>query len=347
MTASIFPGTTGDSVRITYEGNTVMYFALDLVAQTFFFGGYSVLISMSTCMLLKRGLKSTVNKVMFGLTLFMYLLSAGYWAYSVAGVVNRFRNYIALAADSSLDQTVNDVLKWSPLFNALTMIIYVLSDGIVVWRAWVICFRRHRKYMCIPIGFLIVTALSSLLSIALRIANFGTAHKAYLHDAMNIAQLSTITASLISNLSSTAVVSATAWHHRRVLRAAFSESRRKTRSSKILLLIVESGVLFCLFSIIGLLASLIRLPQGTLGDLYAPLSIHIAGAYPPIVLLLVSTQRALTESTFATSAGSGSSSECSETPITFTVPDESTFDFDDAEAKRGARGRSDSEARLV
>jgi len=52
------------------------------------------------------------------------------------------------------------------------------------------------------------------------------------------------------------------------------------------------AVVLCIWSF-----SLIRLPYGTLGDLYTPLNVQIAGAYPTIVLLLVSSQRSLTDAT--------------------------------------------------
>jgi hypothetical protein len=60
---------------------------------------------------------------MFGITTFMYLLSAAYWAYSVADAVAQMHEYIALAVDpfrARFDHT--EVTKWSPLFNAITLI---------------------------------------------------------------------------------------------------------------------------------------------------------------------------------------------------------------------------------
>jgi hypothetical protein len=60
------------------------------------------------------------------------------------------------------------------------------------------------------------SSVSVLLTIAFRIANFDAARMSRLADAMNIAQMSAISTSLISNLSSMGVVGATLWF---VLRA--------------------------------------------------------------------------------------------------------------------------------
>ncbi|KAK0243188.1 hypothetical protein EDD85DRAFT_319644 [Armillaria nabsnona] len=49
-----------------------------------------------------------------------------------------------------------------------------------------------------------------------------------------------------------------------------------------------------------LIATLIRLPYGTLGDVYTPVNIQFAGIYPTIVLLLVSRQGALNETVIFT-----------------------------------------------
>ncbi|KAJ7141445.1 hypothetical protein C8R44DRAFT_659177, partial [Mycena epipterygia] len=147
------------ATQIASTGQYLIYIVLGLVVQTFFFGVYTVLIGLSTRMLLKRGLKTRSNKVMFTITLFMYLLSAAYWAYSVADVVDRMRNYIDdLQNPLNHSATHDKVTKWSPLFNAIVLVNYILSDAVVVWRAWILCSRNHRKYLCITMFFLALTA---------------------------------------------------------------------------------------------------------------------------------------------------------------------------------------------
>ncbi|KAJ7497675.1 hypothetical protein FB451DRAFT_241047 [Mycena latifolia] len=259
-------------------------------------------------MLLERKLNTTVNRVMFGITTFMYLLSVAYWAYSVADGVDRIYSYIGIAINPSIPiPDHSQITQWSPLFNAITLINYVLSDGIVVWRAWIICLRKHRKWLWIAIGFLGITTLTVLLTIILRIAGLIKSPIINLSDddiirrLIDLFQVTTLATSLLSNLTATGVVSVTALQHWRTIRSNFSD-KKSTRSNHILLLVVESGVVYCLSAISVLLSSLIRLPHGTLGDLYTPVQVQIAGAYPTIVLLLVSTQRSLNESTFSEDA---------------------------------------------
>ncbi|KAJ7045893.1 hypothetical protein C8F04DRAFT_452508 [Mycena alexandri] len=119
--------------QLDKAGAGVMYFMFGLVAQTAFFGMYTILVWFTTRSLLERKLTTQVSKVMFGIITFMYLLSAGYWAYSVADGVDRSHAFVNFARNPLLIQPdYTPVTQWSPLFNALTLINYVLSDGIVV-----------------------------------------------------------------------------------------------------------------------------------------------------------------------------------------------------------------------
>ncbi|KAJ7141414.1 hypothetical protein C8R44DRAFT_727014 [Mycena epipterygia] len=228
---------------------------------------------------------------------FMYLLATAYWAYSVGDVASR----VQLAMEDPCNQLGNGtsrVTKLYSLFNAIVLVNYVLSDGIVVWRAWVICSRHHQKLLHIPILFLLLTAISVASTIGLRIAsviNFEFGISSLFTRIINILQTSTLVFSLISNLSATGVIAATAWRYRQTIRAAF---REHSKSDQILTLLLESGILYCVSALTTLVASLVRLPYGTLGDLYTPINVQIAGAYAPAVLLLVGNQSSFNETHF-------------------------------------------------
>ncbi|KAJ7077298.1 hypothetical protein B0H15DRAFT_955169 [Mycena belliarum] len=290
------PASAAQIMKIS-EG--LIYDVVGLVAQTFIFGIYSVLVVLSTRMLLKRGLNSRVNKVMFAITTFMYLLSSLYWVYSVDDVVDRMKAY------NNHNYSDHDmVTKWSPLFNAILLINYTLSDGIVVWRAWILCLRNHRKYLGFTIFFLGVTAVSVTCTIIFRIIVFirypitFLPDGSYLKRGIDVLQVTTLGMSLLSNLSATAVVAATLLRHRERIHAAFTDDKKSTKGDQILILLVESGVLYCVSGLVVLVSTLIRLPHGTLGDIYTPIAVQIAGAYPSVVLLLVSMQRSLNDTTF-------------------------------------------------
>ncbi|KAF8199762.1 hypothetical protein K438DRAFT_665349 [Mycena galopus ATCC 62051] len=245
-------------------------------------GVYSLLVIFSTRMLLKRGLRTQANHVMFIMTLFTYLLSTAYWAYSFAKVVHEMIIFIDDPQNpvNSTSGRHDAFTKGAQVFNAVLPVNYIFSDAVVVWRAWIICWRNYRKYLCITIVFLVLTALSVTGTIVFRVIAFVLAPYAqnppteFLLEGTNILQMCVLAFSLISNVSATAVVGATAWRHRQLIRAAFAN--KKTRADQILALVVESGILYCFSGLTVLIASLIRLPQGTLGDIYTPINLQIA-----------------------------------------------------------------------
>ncbi|KAJ7713466.1 hypothetical protein B0H14DRAFT_670569 [Mycena olivaceomarginata] len=294
---------------VTGASGGIMYVVFDLVAQTFVFGVYTLVFCLSTRMLLKRGLKTRTSRVaMLFVTLFMYLLSTAYWAYTIVYVINLLHQHLDIQFQSLADH--DEISKWYPLLNSVVMINFVLGDCVVAWRAWVISHRGLRKYLWITMGLVALTAIAVALTIAFRIVafiqspinNLGENNMSYVKSAIDILQVSTGVLSLFSNLSATAVVGITAWRHRRVLRDAFTEDDSTSQTDKILGLVVEVGAFSCLSTLILLIASLIRIPYGTLGDLYAPINVHVAGAYPPAVILLISMNRSLGETAFSDSA---------------------------------------------
>ncbi|PSR77963.1 hypothetical protein PHLCEN_2v7621 [Hermanssonia centrifuga] len=66
-------------------------------------------------------------------------------------------------------------------------------------------------------------------------------------------------------------------------------------------LIIESGIIYCISGAFALFATFIRLPYGTLGDIYTPINVQIAGIYPTIVLVLVGLERSMNDTTFPNS----------------------------------------------
>ncbi|KAF7321785.1 hypothetical protein MKEN_00700300 [Mycena kentingensis (nom. inval.)] len=315
-----------DQASIGGAGGFVEWYWTAVIVQTFFFALYTLIVYLSTRALLERTLKSTVNKFMLSITLFMYILSDLYWIYCIANGVDRIRGLVQQAQrPGSRVLAHTPVTMWSPLFNSLIAFNYVISDGIVVWRAWIICLRNHRRYLWISIVFLAFTTMGVVVWIVMRI--IGTAispienldQTAGLGRAIDIIQVVLLFTSCLSNFSATGVVSATAWGHYKSIRAAFSrEKANSVRTNRILLLIVETGVLYCFVSLLGMAGTVIRLRYGTLNDITMPVATQIAGAYPALVILLVSKENSLAESTFGENSGYAGGASTISAPIRFT-----------------------------
>lgn len=219
----------------------------------------------------------------------MYSIATIHWSLSVANTILVFK-------DDFLSSSL-DVNLYLPVFSSIILINYVLTDGVVVWRAWVLC-SESRRALKIPVALLFCLAITVTVTIALRIqlTLLPIDQEPLLSLALNASQMANLIISLLTNISATIIISMKAWRFRRDITQDFA--RKQTNGNKVMGMIVESGILYCFSGITVLLASLIRLEIGTLGDIYTPVNFQIAGIYPIVVILLVNQGSSLEKTVF-------------------------------------------------
>ncbi|PBL02981.1 hypothetical protein ARMGADRAFT_1024102 [Armillaria gallica] len=294
---------------IAHDGLSVLYHTITLGCQTLVYGMYTVIMPICSYTMLRRGLRRKSHIFLFGMLVFMFSLSTAYWILTLYNDVN-------LIATSFLYGVSHDVHM--PLLNALVLLNYVLTDGVVVWRAWVICRNEYRKSLILPLVFLCLTFLSVLVTIGLRVAitilndtqQIVIAHRG-IDRALDGLQVANLVLSLLTNIFSTSIIGIKAWRHRHWVTSELQLKRKNiTTAERVLGLLAESGIIYCLsglmlssLSLVALIATVIRLPDGTLGDVYTPVNVQFAGIYPAIVLLLVNRQGELNETVIFTSQG--------------------------------------------
>ncbi|KAF7315752.1 hypothetical protein MIND_00091100 [Mycena indigotica] len=294
---------------ISLQWTTVQYNVFELVGQTAAFGGYTVLIFLSSRMFIKRGIKTRLNRTLLAGSLFMYLLSTAYFAYTVVNVADRMNIFLDVALNKSIGlrgSFHDNITKWSPLFNAVVLVNYVFSDAVVIWRSWIITPVQHRRWIAIPVTLVFLASVSVISTIVFRAIAFvqyplvPVPKDTFIDRGINVLQLLSIGLSLLSNISATFVVGIVAIQHRQTISAAFITAKhtRLTRGERILRLLVESGLLYCISGLVLAVFCFIRLPHGTLGDIYTPVTVHISGAYPLIVFLLIKEEMSLDKTEF-------------------------------------------------
>ncbi|KAK0491422.1 hypothetical protein IW261DRAFT_1413728 [Armillaria novae-zelandiae] len=294
------------------DGFSVLYHTITLVCQTLVYGIYAIIMPTCSYVMLTRGLRRKSHIFLFCMLVFMFSLSTVYWIISLYNDVNLItRLYVHEVA---LDETATTraLVQGMPLMSALVLLNYVLTDGVVVWRAWVLCQDGYSKSLIIPLMFLCLTLLSVLATIGLRIAIAvlsDTQHAVIEHRGISLVldyeQVANLVLSLLTNICSTSVVGIKAWRHRHWVTSELQVKRKNiTTAERVFALLVESGIIYCLSGLMVLIATVIRLPFGTLGDVYTPVNVQFAGIYPAIVILLVTYRGELNETVlFGTSQG--------------------------------------------
>ncbi|KAL0566707.1 hypothetical protein V5O48_015295, partial [Marasmius crinis-equi] len=283
--------------------NVVLYHAIGLVCHTFFFGIYASLTLFSTYVMITKGMKNGVRTYLLIISMFMFLVSAGYWILKFVSLVQLIsRNLIRGIPQSTTDPSPTSQAEL--IFGAFILINYALTDAVVLWRAWVLCSTDYRKLLYVPLFFLCCASTTIFATIIIRITIQSIPHmdgstadpriKA-LTRAIDICQVANLVFSLLLNITSTGLIAFKAWRFRRWIKFDLSNIKnRRTRGEKIMALLVESGSLYCLSGVrefwsipyilpaltskqITVLAStVIPLPIGTLGDLYTPVNTQIA-----------------------------------------------------------------------
>ncbi|KAK0190548.1 hypothetical protein F5146DRAFT_929228 [Armillaria mellea] len=284
------------------DGLDVFYYTIRLICQTLVYGMYTILMPLCCHAMLKRGLQGTTRRLLFCMLIFMFSLSTAHWVLSVYHdldlISSGFVNGIPLDNDAASYRR-----QQCMLMNALALINCVLTDGVVVWRAWILC-QEYRKALMVPIAFLSCTALSAVVTIGIRISIMVISvsqHKVVTGNALarslDYAQVLCLALTLLTNLSSTSIIGVKAWRYRRWITTEVVQSRKRstTRGERVVALLVEAGVLYTLSTVFFLIAVGIRLPFGTLGDIYVPVNAQFAGMYPTIVLLFVNHRSAISE----------------------------------------------------
>ncbi|KAF9258504.1 hypothetical protein L218DRAFT_877048 [Marasmius fiardii PR-910] len=281
---------------------TALYHSIGIICQTFFFGIYACLAVFSIYLMAKTGLKNGARRYLLIMSIFMFFISTAYWITKILGVVSQMQKIIN-------NEPPFETLASAPLVNldvilsSVVLINYVLTDAAVLWRAWVLCSDDYRKQLYVPLifQFCVMSTVSGTIIVRIIIQSIphidGDAsipRVKSLQRTINIFQVANLGFSLLLNLSATGLITLKAWRFRRWIKFDLEAIHsQRTRGEKIMALLIESGFLYCISVTTNLVFTLIRLRVGTLGDIYTPVNIQVAGIYPLVVLLLVNHGKSL------------------------------------------------------
>ncbi|KAH9018332.1 hypothetical protein EDB85DRAFT_110806 [Lactarius pseudohatsudake] len=215
----------------------------------------------------------------------MFSLSTASLAVSMADLIILIKAWYLVTDLSESAGTRSPTESLLVLFNSLTAISYALTDGVVVWRAWVICRDECRNLLTAPIVMLILTMLGVAATIGVRVfINIDPANRVdRLADTIDVFQEITFISSLLTNILDL----------QRVV-------NKRTKAERVLALLVESGVLYVFSGALLVASSLVHLPGShfVLGSFFLQAAVHLAGMYPVIVVILVSREASMDKTLF-------------------------------------------------
>ncbi|KAI0260158.1 hypothetical protein BC834DRAFT_1028667 [Gloeopeniophorella convolvens] len=280
------------------HGIVLLYHVIGIVCQSICYGVYVTLFPISTYLMIQKGVGTKVRKFLLGMSITMFALSTLYFVLSMASLVQLISDWL-IPVNPTISNPSNTYLL---LFSALVFINYGLTDGVVVWRAWVLCGDDNRKLLLASMFFLGCTSLTVGSTMAIRIALTvmppSDPRRRPLPRAIDVGQVGGLVLSLVTNVLATSAVALKAWRRRKEI-AGIDIVERTSGAGEILVLLTESGALYTMSLTTYLICVFVRLPHGTLGDLYTPVHTQIAGIYPVVVLLLINQGYSLDKTTRA------------------------------------------------
>jgi len=179
--------------------SVLLYRVISIICQTFFYGIYFCLFPISIYVMVTKELHTRSRKWLFGMAITMFALSSMYWIMSV--VVT----FIVIDVwHSQFDPVTRNPPDWLPMFSALLLVNYIVTDGVVVWRAWVLCSDQNRVVLVLPVIMLGLNTLMYLLTVAVRagllIVSEAAPMRRHFTQIIDVSQVSNLALSLLTNI---------------------------------------------------------------------------------------------------------------------------------------------------
>jgi len=259
--------------------------------ESIFYGVFTVLFIASTYLLLRQGLYRTkINGFMFTVTAVMYLCASLAQALGVALLLKE--------AQADIDPTIAtpaflhmlDVI--SAVGFCVVRVNYILSDIVVVWRAWVI-WGRERLVLCI-LGLFLSGSIAAVfvdagLSMSELFQKSSNVNNASAFKAGERAMVLSLPA-LATNLAATGFIFARVWQHRKFIKSDLDERDTTDKVTTVLVWLIESSFVYCFVWILYILAYFQLFTRTGLFVMDSTM-VQIVGIYPTLIIILVAVNK--------------------------------------------------------
>ncbi|TRM63602.1 hypothetical protein BD626DRAFT_273940 [Schizophyllum amplum] len=261
-----------------------------------FLGIHACLYLLSAYLLIKEGLRNSRSR------LFLFLCTSAMVLVSLLHATLTTEIPALAIPLLSREATLEDAEKLSraarPLkiaVNVLLRVNFAISDTVVVWRAYVLFQESRRARLCLA-ACLCGTYAAITLNTALIVLEITG------HIARSTPRSLLLTIPLLTtNGTATGMMAWKAWIHREYVRDSFLRRKHKSRAELALLLLVESGLVYCGVWVLAMAASLGAVP-GTASSTILGSLCSICGAYPTLIVIMIGLQRSSVDSLLGESA---------------------------------------------
>ncbi|KAI0310838.1 hypothetical protein OF83DRAFT_1069892 [Amylostereum chailletii] len=282
-----------------------------IVVETFLYAIYAVLVIIASNALLRKG-RTNVSLMTFVAVITMFLLDTGLWIIDLHNFIAEISITLISSSDDSLadkyDSVDSATLPLISASNPMYAYMSLIGDAIVIWRVTVFWSNGKERWVLVaPLALLLASIISAIL-LTFCAARFGTEivlgnfdHPAFCKNMQTVSYSSAVA----TTAAATLLIGYKTWEHRQRIRKDLTSAAPRTRVEKIMVILVESGVLYFLFFLESVISS-----SGNLTDkegatptlafastVYEYMTSHIVGIYPTIIVVLVNWQKSYIDTT--------------------------------------------------
>ncbi|KAE9402378.1 hypothetical protein BT96DRAFT_991183 [Gymnopus androsaceus JB14] len=220
------------------------------------FGLYILAFSISLYPSAKTGIRARPRKVLWACIIVLLLCNVWSFANQIIALIVDIKTTFMIS--DSLETVLDTFIARDSKVSIVDNLNLVVGDAIVAWRAWAIWSESR---------------IAKFLLAILMMGNIGTNIADILLDSIDTDSSAAIPMDEISsifslavNLLSTMLIAFKVWRHRQTLKMVSVKKTKHTQVEKILLFLVESGVVYCaiqcLYVIIQIFATKLGNPVG-------------------------------------------------------------------------------------
>ncbi|KAJ7029265.1 hypothetical protein C8F04DRAFT_1103632 [Mycena alexandri] len=303
--SSFSPLSDADAQILHLYGRNTLQDAFGVIWETMLIGAYGVIFGVAVYSIFRKGLKSRGSIALLCAIVSLYASSLTLWALVVTQWIDD--THIAFMSNPNISLPdrkglVNDnMLRFGPQRNALYVFNMVVTDGVVLWRAWVL-YPRALWIVSIPCILLVLT-------FTLGVVNVLCIYAIDIHQLPNLSSSSRVcepnlpwTFSLVTNITCTILIAYRAWQHRRTMKTlGIVGHSRGMSADKVLSILVESGLIYCLLWLTQIY-NYLHFGPGSRPNagiyifyFFNGIGNHIPGIYSTLIIVLVNFKQTIWE----------------------------------------------------
>ncbi|KAF9459872.1 hypothetical protein BDZ94DRAFT_1324478 [Collybia nuda] len=285
-----------DQVTLAIIGRFLIAESVEIATFSLIYGVFVLVFIQSTAIFIRKRLSSRAHMWMFLTSAFSFIaagiqggaLLADTWITSQATLVNNqdlsIRERLMLSS-TILRKTSILLIVWTCAFGP------IISDCIVVWRAYILLRLRNARWLATLPLLLLLGSIATALANAVLATMGGNIDDGIVNEIFTVG----LRLSLATNIVATALIGYVYWLHRKDVAAL---THGPPQGMRVLAVILESGVAFCVPQAIYVFLGFV--PRGVSGSIEENI-LHVftisyfafAWMYPTVVIVLVNRRYTL------------------------------------------------------